>query len=116
MQRTADEVQELYASLKTYYEEFHSQCETEDRYYNLEFDVECAEDATPIHLPTAQEAIDDATAQVDTTAINIFVPPRQSEWAEDVNSALIRRYLLGCWHMNRTYDGLVLHHMDKHWK
>jgi len=114
MQLSLEDVKDLHKDLETHYKNFHDQCALEDTFCDLEFDVECAEDATPVHLPTAQEAINDAAAQVDTTAINIIVPPRIAKYGADVDADRIRKFLLGCWHMVRQYNGLILHHGGKH--
>jgi hypothetical protein len=111
---TGDEIDKLYEALLAHYKNFHGQCETEDTYYRREFPVECDESATPIKLPIAKTAIDDATAQVDTTSLNIYVPAATSTYGGDVGANKRRRYLIGSWHMCRTYNGLVLHHAVKH--
>jgi len=113
MQRTLDEIKDLHATLDTHLRQFHSNCRTEDTYYNLEFEVETSEDAIAIKLPTAQDAIDDAAAQVDTTNITVHVPPSTPTYGGDVQAGKRRKYLLGCWHLARQYNGLVLHHAAK---
>lgn len=114
MQRSQDEILDLYNALKAFYQDFHDQCDTEDTYYNREFHVEVGDGGTAIKLPTAQDAIDDAAAQVDTTTINIVVPPRITTYGSHVDADRIRKFELGCWHMLRQYEGLVLFHSIKH--
>jgi len=71
-------------------------------------------DGTVVRIPpTAQCAVDDAAAQVDTTSINITVPVRAGTYEEELRAERIRRYLLGAWHMIKQQDGLVLHHVSK---
>ena len=111
---TGAEIDRMYQTLSTYHQAFHDQCLVEDSYYRREFPVECDAAATPIKLPIAKTAIDDAAAQVDTTSINIYVPAATSTYKGDVKANKRRRYLIGSWHLCRTYNGLVLHHCVKH--
>lgn len=85
---------------KTYFREFHSQCETEDEYYFLERPVPVPLDATekekvnPTRPATAPAIINVATDHVDVNNISIDVPlmPRSFARAER-----LKKFYYGTW-------------------
>lgn len=102
-----------YNAIKTHLRDYHSQCDTEDSYYNREFDIDVGENCSITIPPTAQVAVDNAASQIDTTTINVSVPSRRPVYQGEANSDKIRKYLMGAWHQIKRQDGLVLHHAGK---
>lgn len=104
---------EQYHSIERYLQNFHTQCEIEDSFYNREFDIDVGENTSVTIPPTAQVSVDNAASQIDTTSINVSVPSRRPVYAGEANSDKIRKYLMGAWHQIKRQDGLVLHYAGK---
>jgi len=108
---TQEKVIKLEEELKTFYRNFHAQCNLIDTYYNLKFPIPNIEGFTEYRPSTAQVAIDDAAAQIDISSLQVRVPYRSE--SKKTEATKLEMFLNGCWYAVLRNDGTLLNRKSK---
>jgi len=105
-----EEVKKLIDEHIEIYEPFCANCDTEDTFYNLLFDMGVIEGApTPYHrCSTGRLAVDNASAQIDTSSFQVYVPPSQGGPTYQENAILHEKFYRGSWRAVFEDDPILL--------
>lgn len=106
-----NEILDLKSEMADYWQGYVAQCQKDETYYDLEFDVFPMlrqKNYTVHHVSSARNAIDNAAAQIDTSNIAVEVPPRTKDKKDYDTATKLEKYHRGSWNCTLMEDPTLL--------
>lgn len=110
-----EEVKKLIDEHIEIYAPCHTAFDLEDTFYNLEFNMGVIEGAPKPHrCSTGRLAVDNASAQIDTSSLQVYVPSRASVPIAQENANKLEKFYRGSWRAVFEEDPILLFKALKH--